>query len=164
MKIRHSTTAIVAAAAAMTMTAAAPATTHARHDRSPIEITSGEFTTLPGGTAKGFDIQGRAVMIRLPHRTLVAVRVRGLEPSTTHPTHVHNQPCSYDPPGGSHYQDETGGPVDAVNEIWPTVTTNRFGRGHGHAKHGHRARPEAQSIVIHYSKDDPVRLACVDLA
>jgi superoxide dismutase, Cu-Zn family len=163
MTIRNTTMGL-AAAAALTFSFVAPATADAHHGSgAPVEISSGEFETLPGGSAMGYDIDGRAVMIRLPHRTLVAVHVRGLDPDTTYPAHVHNAPCSNTPPGGGHYQHTVGGPVDPVNEIWPTVTTNRHGRGHGLAAHDHRARPDAQSIIIHYPPDTSVRLACVDL-
>jgi hypothetical protein len=90
--------------------------------------------------------------------------VRGLEANTTYPAHVHNAPCSATPPGGSHYQHQVGGPVDAVNEIWPIVTTGSAGRGFGSAWHTHRARPDAMSIVIHYPPDTSIRLACADLS
>lgn len=161
MKIRHSAAAVLSAAA-LTFGVAAPATTHA-HRGHHIQVTTGEFQTLPGGTEMGYDIEGRAVMVRLPHRTFVAAFVGGLDAGTSYPTHVHNAPCSADPPGGSHYQHQVGGPVDTVNEMWPIVATNRRGWGHGHAAHAHRARPDAQSIVIHYPEDTKVRLACVDL-
>lgn len=159
MKIRP---AVTLTAAALAFSAMAPAPTHA-HEPSPVQVTHGEFATLPGGIAQGYDIDGRAVMIRLPRRTLVAVHVRGLDGNTTYPAHVHNAPCSETPAGGGHYQHDVAGPVDAVNEIWPIVTTNRHGRGHAHVAHGHRARPDAQSIVIHYPPDTSIRLACVDL-
>ncbi len=138
-----------------------PAAHHARP-----EITKGRVHVLPGGQDLGFDIRGRAMMFRLggsEGRTVVTLRVRGLEPNTTYPTHVHNQPCSATPPGGSHYQHTVGGPVDAVNEIWPTIETNRRGSGAAFVVHGERARDDAQSIVIHYPPDTSIRLACVDL-
>jgi hypothetical protein len=111
--------------------------------------------------------KGAFVMVRVPwrhSRTFVAVHVRGLDPTTVYPVHVHNAPCSADPPGGSHYQHEVGGAVDDVNEIWPAVTTNDAGRGHGSATHGHWARPDAQSVVIHYPANTSIRLACADLS
>jgi len=157
--------AAVVTAAALTFTAAASAATPAHaDDRGPVQITSGEFHTLPGGTDLDYDIGGRAVMVRLPHRTLVRVHVEGLDADTTYPAHVHNAPCDASPAGGGHYQHEIGGPVDSVNEIWPIVTTSRHGRGHAQVAHAHRARPEAQAIVIHYPDDTSIRLACVDLA
>lgn len=163
MTIRRTSTAL-AAAAALTAVTLAPATADATPGvRSPVEITTGELQTLPGGEGLGYDIDGRAVMIRLPHRTLVAVFASGLDSDTTYPAHVHNAPCSHTPPGGGHYQHVVGGAVDTVNEIWPIVSTNARGRGHGFATHDHRARAEAQSIVIHYPPNTSVRLACVDL-
>lgn len=130
-------------------------------------VTTGEFQTLSGGRDLGFEITGAAVMVRTPGSggtTLVTVHVKGLESDTTYPTHVHNAPCSTTPPGGGHYQHEVGGAVDPINEIWPVVTANAAGNGVGKARHGHWARDDAQSIVVHYPENTGIRLACADLA
>jgi Cu-Zn family superoxide dismutase len=140
------------------LTAPAAATT------GSLEVTRGRVTTLEGGEQLGYELQGRAVMVRSASTTVVVLRVRGLEANTTYPAHVHNAPCSSTPPGGGHYQHEIGGPVDAANEIWPAVSTNNTGRGWGAAWHGHRARADAMSIVIHYPPDTSIRLACIDLS
>ncbi|MDH5236668.1 MAG: hypothetical protein OEW85_03515 [Acidimicrobiia bacterium] len=139
------------------------ASAHSERARGRVEVARGQVVTLAGGQDLGYDISGHALMMRTRHRTFVAVHVRGLDVDTTYPAHVHNAPCSATTPGGGHYQHEIGGPVDAVNEIWPTVTTNHRGRGWGHATHDQRARPDAMSIVIHYPPDTSIRLACVDL-
>jgi len=151
---------------ALVVVAAAPAAA-GTGVRKHAEVTKGAFVTLSGGADLGYEVKGRAVMVRVPWRhgrTLVAVHVRGLDPATVYPAHVHNAPCSADPPGGSHYQHEVGGAVDDVNEIWPAVTTNAVGSGRSWATHGHWARPDAQSIVIHYPADTSIRLACADLS
>ena len=128
--------------------------------------TSGEFTTLPGGVERGYDITGHAVMVRTPGSgtTRVTVHARGLDADQVYGVHVHNASCDATPPGGGHYQHEVGGAVDAVNELWPVITTNAAGVGHGSAVHGHVARPDARAIVIHWPQDPAVRLACLDLA
>lgn len=158
---------ILAATAALTITGTATeAKAHPANGPGRAEVTSGSFETLPGGAELGYDVRGHAVMIRSARQTgstTVAVRVRGLEPGTVYPTHVHNQPCSATPPGGSHYQHEVGGPVDADNEMWPTITTTHRGNGFGFATHAHRARADAQSIVVHFPLDTSIRLACLDL-
>ncbi len=131
------------------------------------QVTTGEFITLPNDAGVEYHIEGHAEMRRIPARggqTRVTVHVRGLDAHQTYPAHVHNAPCSATPPGGSHYQHEVGGAVDAVNEIWPVVTTNAAGNGLGSALHGHWARPEAMSIVVHYPADTSIRLACADLS
>lgn len=128
-----------------------------------IRVTSGAFQTLPGGADLGYQVSGRAIMVRTPDWTTVSVTVRGLDANTVYPTHVHNAPCSNTPAGGSHYQNEVGGPVDAVNELWPIVTTDASGHGVGYAWHGFGVRRDAMSIVIHYPANTAIRLACVDL-
>jgi hypothetical protein len=130
------------------------------------EVSSGRFATLPGGTGLGFDIDGRAVMVRIPAgdgTTFVAVHISGLDPALTYPTHVHNAPCSAAPAGGSHYQHDVGGAADTVNEIWPTVHTNAAGNGAGYATHDNWARADAMSIVVHYPANTSIRIACADL-
>ena len=143
---------------------AAPVDAHGSHRR--VEVTTGRFQTLPGGEALGYDVSGGAIMFRSDHgggSTAVVVRIGGLEPDTTYKAHVHNLPCSATPAGGRHYQNVTGGAVDAVNEIWPGFTTDSRGRGFGWATHDARARDDARSIVVHDPEDSSVRLACVDL-
>ncbi len=136
----------------------------AQADATGAEVTTGRIGTTAAGTAAGYDIKGVAVMVRLPvgddGRTIVRVLVRGLDPTTSYGTHVHNASCASG--GGGHYQHEVGGAVDPVNEIWPLVDTNRRGIGWGAASHSHWARPEAQSIVIHQPVTG-IRIACADL-
>jgi superoxide dismutase, Cu-Zn family len=127
------------------------------------QVTHGRFQTTSTGLARGFHITGEAVMVRSDTdggRTLVVSVARGLEPGTTYGSHVHNAPCSTG--GGGHYQHVVGGAVDAVNEIWPVLRAQPSGVAQGMAVHGHRARPEAQSIVIH-DPSDGARIACLDL-
>jgi hypothetical protein len=142
--------------------AAAPASAQ---PSSGFEQTSGEFVTLPGGAALGYDIEGTADMYRVAGaRTVVHVSVTGLDARTQYPTHVHNGSCSASPPGLGHYQHVVGGPVDPVNEIWPVIRTRQNGDGYGAAHHDHVARPDARSVVIHYPADTSIRLACADLS
>ena len=150
---------------ALVVVAAAPASA-GTGVRKHAEVTKGAFVTRSGGVDLGYEVEGRAVMVRVPWRhgrTVVAVHVRGLDPQTVYPAHVHNAPCSADPPGGSHYQHEVGGAVDDVNEIWPTISTGRRGGGYGFATHGARARDDAMSIVVHNPDNTSIRLACLDL-
>lgn len=124
------------------------------------QVTRGTFHTFSAGLTRGYAISGHAVMVRTgSEMTLVSVHVAGLAPDTTYPVHVHNAPCSTG--GGGHYQQVIGGPVDAVNEIWPAFTTNAAGMGSGQAMNAFWARPEAQSIVIHDT--DGARIACANL-
>jgi hypothetical protein len=130
------------------------------------EVTSGGLVTLPGGAALGYDIGGHAVMRRIPGdggSTMITVHVTGLDPYTNYPAHVHNAPCAATPAGGGHYQHAVGGPVDAVNEIWPIVASNAAGIGRGFARHANWARPDAMAVVIHHPENTSIRLACVDL-
>ena len=146
--------------AAVVLATAAPA-----RSTEDAELTWGRFEMFSAGEERGFDVRGVALLVRAPAgggTTVVLVRVRGLVAEyPAYPAHVHNAPCAGG--GGGHYQHEMGGAVDAVNEIWPTVSSNGAGRGRGFAVHGNWARPDAQSIVIHDPGDTSIRLACADL-
>lgn len=128
---------------------------------SGAQVTQGDFQTFATGLDRGYDISGRAQMVRTADgRTLTSIQARGLAPGTTYPAHVHNAPCEVNN-GGGHYQNTTGGPADNINEIWPGFTTNASGQGNGHATNNFTARPEAQSVVIHDM--DGARIACANL-
>lgn len=126
------------------------------------EVTKGDFETYSTGLVRGFDIGGHATMVRAPSgKTIVRTHVTGLAPDTAYGSHVHNKPCD-DADGGGHYQDLPGGPVDSINEMWVSFTTNSAGIGLGKTINAFWARPEAQSIVVHDT--DGARIACADLS
>ena len=128
-----------------------------------VQVTEGTAVTTPAGVERNYEITGNAYMIRIPNgKTIVDLHVEGLHPHAKYPAHVHNLPCGQNG-GGGHYQNEKGGEVDTVNEIWLTFTSDAGGIGSGEARHGHIARPDAQSTVIHDSTPDKARSACINL-
>lgn len=164
--MHHRTITKLMALAALVMTLAVPVPAALGAPESGSVTTHGRFATLAAGTDLGYSITGTAVMVRNRADggvTRIRVVVQGLDPTTTYKVHVHNAPCSAVPAGGGHYQNIIGGPVDEYNEIWPIVTTNAAGDGVGTARHAAWARPDAQSVVIHWPQDSAVRLACADL-
>ena len=128
------------------------------------QVTEGMPVTTQAGVERNYDITGKAQMKRFGDagKTMVDLNVKGLHPNEKYPVHVHNLPCG-EKGGGGHYQHEKGGKVDDVNEIWLTFTSDASGAGSSQAEHGHVARPDAQTIVIHDSTPDKARIACIDL-
>ena len=137
----------------------------------------GTFQTLPDGAAMGLEIEGFAELTRSADGTTAKVVVRGLEPATTYAAHLHDAPCSAANPGGAHYKDDPAGPAMPPNELWlssqpdPTagIRSNSGGTAHGRGSAEWVARPEAQSIVIHYIPPGGTtaggpKIACADLA
>ncbi|MBW3663405.1 MAG: superoxide dismutase family protein [Actinobacteria bacterium] len=142
---------------------AAPAASHGHS-----EVTRGTFTPTAAGIAAGFDdLAGRVQMERTADDTTrVHVHVTGLEAGVTYPSHVHDAPC--DTGGGGHYKHDPSGPTTPPNELWPDspqagvgITANAAGVGNANASAPWRARPEAQSVVIHAGGG--TRIACADL-
>jgi hypothetical protein len=148
---------------------AVPATADPTKDR-------GTFQTLPDGAAMGLEIEGFATITRGDADTEVKAVVRGLEPATTYAAHLHNARCSAPNPGGAHYKNDPAGPSTPPNELWlsstddPTagIRSNSGGLAHGRGSADWVARPEAQSVVIHFIPPGGTtaggpKIACVDL-
>ena len=139
--------------------------------------TRGTFQTLPEGTAMGLEIEGIAQLTRTDDGTFAKIVVRGLEPGTTYASHLHNAPCAAPALGGSHYKNDPLGVAMPPNELWLSstsdpmagITTNEAGVAVGYGSADWVARPEAQSIVIHFIPPGGTtaggpKIACADLA
>ena len=136
----------------------------------------GTFQTLPDGAAMGLDIEGFATLTRSDEGTAGKVVVRGLEPATTYAAHLHDAPCSAANPGGAHYKNDPAGPAMPPNELWFSstndplagITANPGGVAHGRGSADWVARPEAQSVVVHFIPPGGTtaggpKIACADL-
>ena len=136
----------------------------------------GTFQTLPDGAAMGLDIEGFAELTRSDAGTSAKVVVRGLEPATTYAAHLHNAPCSDPNPGGAHYKNDPAGSAMPPNELWLSsrddpmagIRSNSGGVAHGRGSADWVARPEAQSVVIHFIPPGGTtaggpKIACADL-
>jgi Cu/Zn superoxide dismutase len=136
----------------------------------------GTFHTLPDGAAMGLEIEGFATITRSDAGTEVKAVVRGLEPGTTYAAHLHNAPCSAANPGGAHYKNDPAGPSMPPNELWLSstddpmagITANSGGVAHGRGSAGWVARPDAESVVIHFIPPGGTtaggpKIACADL-
>jgi Cu/Zn superoxide dismutase len=163
--------ALTLATAALVIAAigAAPAGADPTKDR-------GTFQTLPDGTAMGLEIEGFATITRGDAGTEVKAVVRGLEPGTTYAAHLHNAPCSAANPGGAHYKNDPAGPSMPPNELWLSstddpmagITANSGGVAHGRGSEDWVARPEAESVVIHFIPPGGTtaggpKIACADI-
>ena len=160
---------LVSAAVAIAALGAVPATAGPK-------TVGGTFQTLPEGTAMGLEIDGFATLTRSGAGTEGKVVVQGLEPATTYAAHLHDAPCSDANPGGAHYKHDPAGPSMPPNELWLSSTddpmagirANSAGVAHGRGGADWVARPEAQSVVVHFIPPGGTtaggpKIACADL-
>jgi hypothetical protein len=163
------TRALTLASAALVL-AAAPAAADPAKQR-------GTFQTLADGAAMGLEIEGFASITRGDTGTEVKAVVRGVEPATRYAAHLHNAPCSAANPGGGHYKNDPAGLSMPPNELWLSstddpmagITANAGGVAHGRGSAEWMARPEAQSVVIHFIPPGGTtaggpKVACADLS
>jgi hypothetical protein len=160
---------LASATVAIAAIGAAPAGAGPTKDR-------GTFQTLPDGAAMGLEIKGFATITRSDSGTEVKAVVRGLDAATTYAAHLHDAPCSAANPGGAHYKNDPAGPSMPPNELWLSstddpmagITTNAGGVAQGRGSADWVARPEAQSVVIHFIPPGGTtaggpKIACADL-
>lgn len=154
---------IIAVAAGLTVTtgglfAAELAGAHGR------PVTRGEFHEFAVGASSGMDIGGNATMIRTGDgRTLVRIKVTGLDPGIAYASHVHAAPCGVGEADG-HYMHVPGGGTTPPNEIWPgPITADRHGVGRGDTVAEFVAGEAAVSVVVHRPGLTPNKVACADL-
>lgn len=168
----------VGAVALLVSPAAATAEGNTRTDKRDDDASkrAGVFRTLPGGSDLGLRIRGFAVITRSGRGTNVYALAWGLDPRTTYAAHLHNAPCSDPNPGGGHYKDDLAGPSVPPNELWLSstrdpqagITSNGAGIAFGRGSADWVARPEAQSVVIHFIPPGGTtaggpKIACADL-
>jgi hypothetical protein len=135
----------------------------------------GTFATLPAGTQMGLQLGGFARITRSLDGTDVRALVFGLDPRTTYGAHLHNLPCST-MEGGAHYKNDPAGEAMPPNELWLSstddamagISSNRGGVARGRGSADWIARPEAQSVVIHFIPEGGTpaggpKIACADL-
>ena len=113
-------------------------------------ISGGEAAYLESytGPLKDAGAGARALLVRASDGTTVTtVSAWGLAANSTYNAHVHSLPCDLN--AGPHYQNDPNGPVDDVNEIWPSFTTDSDGVGGAQVTSNYSVRPDAMSAVIH---------------
>ncbi len=133
-----------------------------------VDTATGELVENP---AYDPGVTGRVHMKVGLESTKVSVEVEGLDPELVYGSHLHDRRCADG--GGGHYQDEVGGPVDSVNEIWLSSFETGFGilgaapmaEASGAADWAARTTSadstNALSVVIH--APGGARIACADL-
>lgn len=107
----------------------------------PVEYSAGNMSYISGYAGPSSGASGRARMIRDDDETKVTVSAWGLNTNASYKAHAHVLPCQ-DGAGG-HYMDDVSGPVDDVNEIWPSFTTNGSGRSYVEVTANFVARADA---------------------
>lgn len=135
-------------------------------DKTPAQVTSGDFASFAAAEGAEVAISGHAQMVRRANGTTkVSIHVTGLEPGHTYGSHVHAAPCAIGDADG-HYNfghPVSGGVGPGDAEIWPgPVVANGGGVANGNATVGETAGATAVSVVIHRSSGE--KIACADLS
>jgi Cu/Zn superoxide dismutase len=134
---------IVAALAALTLTAAAIAAPGARTARAEL----GAYTTAHTGVVTDSAVVAHAHVVATPDgRTMLRVTAEGLVPGGSYAVHVHYGACT-DYLG--HFQYEHPGPATRDNEVWLDLDANAAGRASDQVQVAPFDLEQSLSLVIH---------------
>jgi hypothetical protein len=126
-------------------------------------------TIAPFALAEAGDqgIGGSVTLMRDGSGTHVSLSLTGLDPALTYGAHIHAEPCDVTDGGGHYKMDPTVVDPVETNELWPAVTAiDAGGAMSSTLDSAHRARYDAQSLVVHRVVDAATKpkVACADLA
>jgi hypothetical protein len=125
---------------------------------------SGTFASFAAAEAIDQTITGSVEFTRSAEGTGIELTLAGLDSASTYACHVHALPCAVNTAGG-HYRLDPG-VTDTVesNELWPALGDTSDGAVDETSTFSHRARLDAQSVVVHRSADNATpKVACADL-
>ncbi len=133
-------------------------------DGAAVEATG---TIAPFAAAEAGDqtIAGSVTMMRDGTGTHVSLDLTGLTAANTYGAHIHAEPCSVTEGGGHYKMDPTVIDPIETNELWPAVTDFADGSTSSTLDSAHKARFDAQSLVVHRVVDAATKpkVACADL-
>jgi Cu/Zn superoxide dismutase len=134
---------ILAALAALTLTAAATAAPGARVARADL----GAYTTAHTGVVTNSTVMAHAQVIATPSGvTVVRVTAEGLAPGGSYAVHVHYGACT-DYLG--HFQYQHPGPATRDNEVWLDLDADAAGRASDQVQVAPFDLEQSLSLVIH---------------
>jgi hypothetical protein len=125
-------------------------------------------TIAPFAAAETIDqgIGGSVTLMRDGTGTHVSLSLTGLTAANIYGAHIHAEPCGVTEGGGHYKMDPTVVDPIETNELWPGVTGYEAnGSMTSTLDSAHRARYDAQSLVVHRVVDDVTKpkVACADL-
>ncbi len=84
---------------------------------------------------------------------------------TTHPVHVHSEPCSFRPVADNpHFMRDADGPAMEPNEIHPRFGTGAGGTGLGDTTLAFHPADRSLSVMVHTpTADGATKQLCADL-
>lgn len=134
-------------------------------DEGAVEATG---TIAPFALAEAGDqnIGGSVTMMRDGTGTHVSLSLTGLTQALTYGAHIHAEPCEVTDGGGHYKMDPTVVDPIETNELWPAVTAiDAGGAMSSTLDSAHRARYDAQSLVVHRVVDAATKpkVACANL-
>ncbi len=129
-----------------------------------METLSGNGTIMPFAAGEGTNISGSARIEIDGERTQVMAEVEGLDASEEYISHVHVLPCAVENAGGHYKIDPSVEANVEDNELWLDIEPGADGTATAMVERAHRAREDAQSLVIHRIEGEQMpKVACADL-
>ena len=126
----------------------------------------GTFNSFAQSEDEDETIDGSVELVASEEGTELSYEISGFaEDTTEYMAHVHALPCSVTDAGGHYKLDPTIAETVEANELWLDLGSTEDGEAADSITSEHRARLDAQSVVIHRMVDDDtvLKVACAPL-
>lgn len=125
----------------------------------------GTFNSFADSEDDDEALEGSVELVASDEGTELSYEIEGFSEDTEYMAHVHALPCNVSDAGGHYKQDPTVTETNANNEIWLDLGSTDDGEAADSVTSDHRARLDAQSVVLHRAVDEDttLKVACAPL-
>jgi Cu/Zn superoxide dismutase len=124
----------------------------------------GSFASFAQADDADEDVAGSVEFVRSEDGTEITFSITGLGDEPEYMSHVHALPCDVADAGGHYKINPTETDTVEDNELWLDLGNTSDGEAEDSVSSEHRARLDAQSVVLHrMDEDTALKVACADL-
>jgi hypothetical protein len=125
----------------------------------------GTFNSFAQSEDQDETIEGSVELLRSEDGTEISYDLAGLDSDAEYMSHVHALPCDVMDAGGHYKFDPTNTETLEANELWLDLGSTDDGESTDSLTSEHRARLDAQSVVVHrmVDEDTVLKVACAPL-
>jgi hypothetical protein len=134
-------------------------------DADAVLTGKGTFNSFASAVNQDQTLEGTIEVERDASGTVVSYEITGFDGDEEYMAHVHALPCDEADAGGHYKIDPTEASTVEENELWLELGSTADGESSDSIESDHKARLDAQSVVIHRVVDDDtsLKVACAPI-
>lgn len=134
-------------------------------DNDAVLTARGTFNSFAAASNQDQALEGTIEVERDASGTVVSYEITGFDGDEEYMAHVHALPCDEADAGGHYKIDPTEASTVEENELWLELGSTADGESTDSIESDHKARLDAQSVVIHrvVDSDTSLKVACAPI-